>query len=103
MKDKNTVSYTKSSLPRGKTDWKKLETMNEKDIEKAAKSDSENPRWTKKMLSSAKLQIPQKKVSVHMYMDQDIVDWFKISGKGYQSRINSVLKSYVHKHIQKHS
>jgi hypothetical protein len=56
MKDKNTVSYTRNNLPKGKTDWKKLKTMDEKDIEKAAKSDSENPRWTEKMFSSANIQ-----------------------------------------------
>ena len=103
MKDKDTVNYTSNDLPSGRTDWNKIKAMKDEEIEKAAKSDRENPRWTKKMLSSAELRMPQKKVSVHMYMDQDVVDWFKVSGKGYQSRINSVLKSYVHKHIQKHS
>lgn len=103
MKDKDTVNYTRSDLPSGKTDWNKIKAMKNEEIEEAAKFDRENPRWTKKMLSSAELRMPQKKVSVHMYMDKDVVDWFKVSGKGYQSRINSVLKSYVHKHLQKHS
>lgn len=103
MKDKNIVRYSRNTLPKGKTQWEKLESMSEEEIEKSAKADRDNPRWTKNMLNSATLQMPQKKVSVHMYLDQDIVEWFKSKGKGYQPRINSVLKSYVHKHIQKHS
>ena|SRR3990167_1546002 len=103
MKDKNIVRYSRKALPKGKTQWEKLRHMSEEEIEKAAKDDLENPRWTKSMLNLATVQMPQKKVSVHMYLDQDIVDWFKSKGKGYQPRINSVLKSYVHKHLHKHS
>jgi len=72
--------------------------MPEAEIDKAAKSDHENPRWTKKMLEQATMHMPQKKVSVHMYIDEDVIDWFKLKGRGYQTRINSVLKSYIHKH-----
>ncbi|MEH2380347.1 MAG: BrnA antitoxin family protein [Nostoc sp.] len=28
-------------------------------------------------------------------LDQDILDWFKSKGKGYQSLINSALCSYI--------
>ena len=103
MKDKNIVRYSRSTLPKGKTQWEKLESMSEEEIERSAKTDLDNPRWTKNMLNSAELKMPQKKVSVHMYLDQDVVEWFKSKGKGYQPRINSVLKSYVHKHLHKPS
>jgi len=98
MKGKNIVQYTRGTLPKGKTNWDKLKNMSEEEIDKSAKSDRENPRWTKKMLDTATLRMPQRKVSVHMYIDEDIIDWFKLKGRGYQTRINSVLKSYVHKH-----
>lgn len=66
------------------------------DGEIAENEDKENPLWTKKMLSSAILHMPKKKVEVHMYVDEDIIHWFKSKGRGYQTRINTVLKSYVH-------
>jgi uncharacterized protein (DUF4415 family) len=28
-------------------------------------------------------------------LDSDLVDWFKASGKGYQTRINAALRAYV--------
>ena len=98
MKDKSIVRYARSTLPKGKTDWDKIKNMSEEAIDKSAKSDHENPRWTKKMLEHATLRMPQRKVPVHMYIDEDVIDWFKLKGRGYQTRINSVLKSYVHKH-----
>ncbi len=103
MRDKNTTHYTRDSLPKGKTNLARLKNMSEEEIENASKMDKENPRWTKKMLASAALHMPQKKVSIHMYVDEDVIDFFKLNGRGYQTRMHSVLKSYVHKHIQKHS
>lgn len=97
MKDKNIVHYTHKTLPKGKTDWQKIVHLSDDDIEAAARED--DSFWTEQMLNEAHLKMPQKKISVHMYLDQDIIDWFKAEGKGYQSRINAVLKSYVHEHV----
>lgn len=97
MKDETIVHYTHQTLPKGKTDWKKLKSLTSQNIQEAASSDPDNPIWTAEMFEASRLMMPQKKVSVHMYLDQEIVDWFKSEGKGYQSRINAVLKSYVHK------
>lgn len=103
MKYKDIIRYLRDAMPKGKTDWKRVKSMPEEDIEKEAKADRDNPRWTKKMFNSAELNRPQKKILIHMHLDQDIVDWFKSEGRGYQTRINSVLKSYVHKHTRKKS
>ncbi len=99
-KGKNIVRYTRDTLPRGRTSWYRLDNMSEEEIEKGTQ-DPDTPRWTKKMFESANWLMPKKKVSVHMSLDQDIIDWFKSQGRGYQSRINSVLKSYIH-HKDKH-
>ncbi len=102
MKDKNIVRYTRHTLPKGTTDWKRVKATSEEDIETAAQSDPDAPLWTDEMFASAVLHIPHKKISTHLYLDQDIVTWFKLGGKGYQTRINAVLKSYVSKHMNKH-
>ncbi|OJW53440.1 MAG: hypothetical protein BGO67_01710 [Alphaproteobacteria bacterium 41-28] len=102
MKDKNIVRYTRHNLPKGNTDWAKVKNMSDAEIEAAAQSDPDNPIWTDEMFASAVLHMPHKKVPVHMYLDQEIVTWFKSKGKGYQTRINAVLKSYIAKHLHKH-
>ena len=39
--------------------------------------------------------MPERKVPVALRIDHDVVDWFKSHGRGYQSRINAVLRSYM--------
>lgn len=35
-----------------------------------------------------------KKASVHLRLDQDVLDWFKAQGKGHLTRMNAVLRAY---------
>jgi uncharacterized protein (DUF4415 family) len=44
--------------------------------------------------SKAEVDIPGPKQPVALRLDADVVDWFRSSGKGYQTRINAVLRSY---------
>ncbi|NTU41555.1 MAG: BrnA antitoxin family protein [Nitrospirales bacterium] len=39
-----------------------------------------------------------KKVSTTVRLSQDIVDFFKKSGRGWQTKINEALKEYVKSH-----
>ncbi len=50
---------------------------------------------------NAKVVMPRGKTSVHLRVDNDIVDWFKAHGKGHLTRMNAVLRSYMEAH--KHS
>ena len=42
--------------------------------------------------------MPRGKTSVHLRLDNDIVDWFKDHGKGHLTRMNAVLRAYVDAH-----
>ncbi len=45
--------------------------------------------------SSAELVKPKKrKQQLTLRFDADVVAWFKAQGKGYQTRMNAVLRSY---------
>ncbi|PEN10385.1 hypothetical protein CRI94_17290 [Longibacter salinarum] len=51
-----------------------------------------DPGWVKiaeQMAASAE----KKRITIRL--DQDVVDFFKAQGQGYQTRINEVLKTYV--------
>ncbi len=37
---------------------------------------------------------PGKKL-ISLRLDKDVIDWFKDQGKGYQSRMNAVLRAYM--------
>ena len=35
-----------------------------------------------------------KKISVHLRLDEDVLDWFRAQGKGHLTRMNAVLRTY---------
>jgi uncharacterized protein (DUF4415 family) len=45
--------------------------------------------------SKAEVVVPPKKQAISIRLDQDLIDFFKAEGQGYQRRINAVLRSYV--------
>ena len=49
----------------------------------------------------ARIVMPRGKTSVHLRLDDDIVEWFKADGKGHLTRMNAVLRGYVE--AKKHS
>jgi uncharacterized protein (DUF4415 family) len=50
----------------------------------------DEPDW-----SDAVLVIPPKKRAISIRVDEDVLDYFKQEGAGYQRRMNAVLRSYM--------
>ena len=44
---------------------------------------------------SARVAMPAGKTSVHLRLDSDVVEWFRVRGKGHLTRMNAVLRAYV--------
>ena len=40
------------------------------------------------------------KKSVHLRVDADVLEWFRAQGRGYLTRMNAVLRSYMEAHKQ---
>lgn len=45
--------------------------------------------------SQARVVIPPSKQGILVRIDRDVLDFFKSQGRGYQIRINAVLRSYM--------
>jgi uncharacterized protein (DUF4415 family) len=43
------------------------------------------------------------KASVHLRLDPDVFDWFKLQGKGHLTRMNAVLRAYYEANRKKAS
>lgn len=56
---------------------------------------SEIPATNEEFWANALIHLPKKKNAVTIRLETDIIDFFKAKGKGYQTKINAVLKSYV--------
>ena len=72
------------------TKWKKLNGMKDHDIDF-----SDVPPLSPNFFRNAKLRLPQPKDLITIRLDHDILAWFKEQGKGYQTRINSILRMYM--------
>jgi uncharacterized protein (DUF4415 family) len=77
------------------TDWARLDAMTEEEIERNAAEDPDNPPWTEEEWARARVVWPQGKALVTLRLDRDIIAWFKVRGRGYQTRINAVLRAFV--------
>lgn len=78
---------------KSRADWNRVDKLRDKDIDL-----SENPEVTPEMFAKAVLRKGLKPVTrksqVTLRIDDDVLTWFKNQGKGYQTRINSLLKAY---------
>jgi len=44
------------------------------------------------------LPVPPRKTQIALRIDKDVLAWFKAQGKGYQTRINALLRAYMEAH-----
>ena len=77
-----------------KSDWKSAAAMTQTEIEAAIAADPDEAGmvvdWTK-----ASVELPLPKAVLNMRVDRDVLEFFRREGKGYQTKINAVLRSYV--------
>ncbi len=72
----------------------KLATMPDSEIDY-----TDIPKLDEEFWDNARLAMPAKKKQLTVRFDEDVIDWFKTQGKGYQSHMNAILRSYVHTRI----
>jgi len=95
MKNERTVTRKWDDRRKGKTDWARIDALTDRQIGDAIAQD---PDWTEAGeldWSKAVLVVPPKKKAISIRVDEDVLDFFKEHGEGYQSRINSVLRSFM--------
>ena len=96
MVERNITRISKSdSIYIKRTPGKSKNARQEKDSEKALYAGSEAENF--KCLQND--DTPREKIPVYMRLDEDILTYFKSRGRGYQSRINDVLRMYINTRI----
>jgi uncharacterized protein (DUF4415 family) len=78
-----------------RTDWARVAAMTEADITQQIADDPDTLEFTDEMLANAVWSEPEQKELVSVRLDATVLAYFRAAGKGYSSRINAVLKSYV--------
>ena len=86
----------KAMVARGesRTNWARVDAMSEEELDASIASDAddvhEGLNW-----SEAVKGLPPRKEHINMRVDADVLNWFKGTGKGYQTRMNNVLRAFV--------
>jgi uncharacterized protein (DUF4415 family) len=99
-KKSDTVRFTakqvKSRIARGedRTNWGKVDAMTGAKLEASIRADVDDvrgaPDWTQAVAG-----IPAPKEHINIRVDHDVLQWFRSRGKGYQTLMNNVLRSFV--------
>jgi len=83
---------------KSQTDWERLAAMGDDDIDL-----SDIPELTPEMFAKSVvkrgLKEKENKAQLTIRVDQDVLTWFKSQGRGYQTRINSLMRAYMEANV----
>lgn len=79
------------------TDWERVRNMRDEDIDF-----SDLPEVTPEMFANAIVRkgfkpVPPKQ-QVTLRIDDDVINFFRKQGQGYQTKINQLLRAYMEAH-----
>jgi uncharacterized protein (DUF4415 family) len=90
------VRYTLLDLPKDETDRTRVDAMTDEEIAAAVRDDADAaPLLDEEFWTEARVVLPEPKELISIRLDRDVLDWFRAQGRGYQTRINAVLRAYV--------
>ncbi len=82
---------------KSQTDWVRLDATSDSDIDL-----SDNPEIAPELFAKAivrqGLKPVSRKAQLTLRLDSDVLMWFKSQGRGYQTRINTLLRAYMNAH-----
>jgi uncharacterized protein (DUF4415 family) len=82
-----------SSKP-SKTDWARLRAKDDGSIQTTAEHPEAQVKHIVRGMVRRGLKPLPPKASISLRIDQDVLEWFKAQGPGYQTRINTVLRAF---------
>ncbi len=99
MNKRTIVRVSADQLKPGDSDWTRVDALTDEDIERAIADDPDAaPIMDEAWLRNAEVSIPAWKVATSIRVDNDVMDWFKTEGRGWQTRMNAVLRAYAKAH-----
>ena len=68
--------------------------MSEREVRRGIEADPEARPTDTAFWKQARVVLPRRKEAITIRLDADLLEWFR-QHKGYQTRINAVLRSYM--------
>jgi len=89
------MSVNSTGKARDRTNLKYLDNLTDEEVEQAARSDTDTLLLEECDMASLEVVVPEKKQSISLRVDPDVLAYFKSFGPGYQTRMNAVLRAYM--------
>ena len=83
-----------SSSKASKTNPKRVRAMKDSDIDLSEEHPEADPKHIAKGVVRRGLRPAPAKKSISIRVDEDVLEWYKSQGPGYQTRINAVLRAF---------
>lgn len=81
----------------------RMDRITEEDIARGIAADPDAHEVTDEEWARAVWVEPVLKQQISVRIDGDVLDWFRATGKNYQTRMNAVLRTYVLHHARRRS
>ena len=88
-------SSTKSAP---KTDWERVDAATDEEVRAGIDADPDAHPTDEDFWKGARVVLPRTKETMTIRVDAEVLEWFRKNGKGYQTRINAILRSYMQAH-----
>jgi uncharacterized protein (DUF4415 family) len=94
MNERRTGKTSDKKSAKDRTDWQHFRSLSDREIRKAIETDPEGRPTDASFWKQAKVVLPKAKQTVTIRLDADLLQWLRRQ-KGYQTRINAVLRTYM--------
>ena len=84
----------RSSSKTSRTDWRRVRALSDGDIAKTPGHPVAAMTHIVRGIARRGLEPVKAKTSVSLRIDADVLEWFKAQGRGYQTRINLILRAF---------
>ena len=99
MSKRDTIVRVRADeLKGGGTDWARVDALTDEQIEAAIAGDPDAaPELDEDWFRNA-VQVRPGKIATSLRVDDDVIEWFRSKGKGWQTQMNGVLRAYARAH-----
>lgn len=82
---------------KSRTDWARVDALRDVDIDFSDIPEIPPEMFARAIVRRGLKPVPRK-AQLTLRIDSDVLEWFKKQGRGYQTKINTLLRAYMEAH-----
>ncbi len=86
------------TMKTSQTDWEKVKNMKDEEIDLSESPEVPIEMFAKGIVRRG-LKTPVGKAQITLRIDNDVLEFYRKQGRGYQTKINALLRAYMEEHI----